>query len=187
MVGGFDALGEPRRKLLWGWQERWHGRGLRRKIDPQSELDLPAGAPPLPQVNEEERTRLEYRISGLSTGRHLVEFYREKMRGLGALTSAEANRQPDGSQIRVAGLVITRQAPSTAGKIRFFTLEDERGHVNVTIKPEVYQRYRREAAGPLLVLDGVVQSQDGVWCLLAIGIAPLPHEHSESTHSHDYR
>jgi len=92
MVGAFDALGEPRRKLLWGWQERWHGRGLRRKIDSQSELDLPAGAPPLPQVNEEERTRLEYRISGLSTGRHLVEFYREKMRALGALTSAEANR-----------------------------------------------------------------------------------------------
>ena len=187
MVGAFDALGESRRKLLWAWQERWHGRGLRRKLDPQSELDLPAGAPPLPQVNEEERTRLEYRISGLSTGRHLVEFYREKMRAPGALTSAEANRQPDGSRIRVAGLVITRQAPSTAGKIRFFTLEDEHGHVNVTIKPDVYQRYRREAAQPILVIDGVVQSHDGVWSLLATTIAPLPHAHSKSTHSHDCR
>jgi error-prone DNA polymerase len=100
MVGAFDALGEPRRKLLWAWQERWHGRGLRRKLDSQSELELPAGAPPLSQVNEQERTRLEYRISGLSTGRHLVEFYRERMRGLHALTSAEANRQLDGSRVR---------------------------------------------------------------------------------------
>ena len=187
MVGAFDALGEARRKLLWGWQERWHGRGLRRKLDAQSELELPAAAPPLPQISEEERTRLEYRISDLSTGRHLVEFYRERMRALGALTSAEANRQPDGSRIRVAGLVITRQAPSTAGKIRFFTLEDEHGHVNVTIKPDIYQRYRREAAQPILVMDGVVQRHDGVWSLLATTITPLPHAHSESTHSHDYR
>ena len=109
------------------------------------------------------------------------------MRALGALTSAEASRQLDGSRIRVAGLVITRQAPSTAGKIRFFTLEDEHGHVNVTIKPDVYQRCRREAAQPILVIDGVVQSHDGVWSLLATAIGPLPRAHSESTHSHDYR
>src|SRR3989454_1063939 len=35
MVGAFDRLGQPRRELLWGWQERWHGRGLRRGIDKQ--------------------------------------------------------------------------------------------------------------------------------------------------------
>src|SRR5256712_8220562 len=33
MVGAFDALGQPRRELLWGWQERWHGQGPRRGID----------------------------------------------------------------------------------------------------------------------------------------------------------
>jgi error-prone DNA polymerase len=87
----------------------------------------------------------------------------------------------------VAGLVITRQAPSAAGKIRFFRLEDEHGHVNVTIKPDIYQRYRREAAQPILVIDGIVQSHDGVRSLLAIAIIPLPHAHSESTHSHNYR
>ncbi len=141
----------------------------------------------MPLISDEERTRLEYRISDLSTGRHIVEFYRERMRALGALPSAEANRQHDGSRIRVAGLVITRQAPSTAGRIRFFTLEDEHGHVNVTIKPDIYQRYRREAAQPILVIDGVVQSQDRVSSLLATVIAPLPHANSESTRSHDYR
>ena len=109
------------------------------------------------------------------------------MRAVGALTSAEANRQPDGSRIRMAGLVITRQAPFTAVTIRFFTLEDEHGHVNVTIKPDVYQRYRRETAQPIVVIDGIAQSHDGVWSLLATAIAPLPHAHSESTQSHDYR
>lgn len=93
----------------------------------------------------------------------------------------------DGNRIRVAGLVITRQAPSTAATIRFFTLEDEHGHLNVTIKTDVCQRFQREAAQPILVIDGVVQSHEGVWSLLATAITPLPHAHAASTRSHDYR
>lgn len=74
--------------------------------------------------------------------------------------------------------------PSPAGKIRFFTLEDEHGHVNVTIKPDLYQRYRREAARPILVVDGVVESHDRVWSLLATAITPLPQRtRSRLTHT----
>jgi DNA polymerase III alpha subunit len=54
------------------------------------------------------------------------------------------------------------RAQSTAAKSRFFTLEEEHGHINVTIRPDVYQRYRREAAQPILVIAGAVQSHDGV-------------------------
>jgi error-prone DNA polymerase len=186
MVGAFDAFGAPRRELLWGWQERWDGRGLRRRVPTQSELRLPSRSPSLPGLTELETTRLEYRISDLSTGRHLVHFYRDRLRELGALRSSEAVRQPAGRRIRAAGLVITRQAPSTANRIRFFTLEDEDGHVNVTIKPDVYERFRREAAHPLLVIDGTVQSLDNVWSLLASAIAPLEGVPRDSSHSHDY-
>ena len=90
--------------------------------------------------------------------------------------------------MRVAGLVITRQAPSTAKKIRFFTLEDEFGHVNVTIKPDVYDRYRRIAnQKPILVIDGVMQRQDGVWSVLANHIEALEGIPRPKTRSHDYR
>ncbi len=187
MVGAFDGLGEARRALLWGWQERWNGRGLGGRLGRQSELRLPAEAPPLPCLSDQEVTRLQYRISDLSTGAHLVHFHRPRMLALGALTSTQAHSQGAGRRIRVAGLVITRQAPSTAGKIRFFTLEDEHGHVNVTIKPDVYQRYRREAMQSILVIDGVVQKQDNVWSLLATSISPLEGATAESSHSHDYR
>jgi len=185
MVGAFDAFGTARRELLWGWQERWDGRGLRRRVPAQSELRLPGGAPSLPGLTELERTRLEYRISDLSTGRHLIHFSRDRLRALGALRSSEAVRRPAGHEIRVAGLVITRQAPATANRIRFFTLEDEDGHVNVTIKPDVYERFRRECAQPVLVIDGVVQSIDNVWSLLATGIASLEGA-AGGGRSHDY-
>jgi len=188
MVGAFDALGRPRRELLWGWQERWHGRGLRRGIDKQAELRLNDTAPDLPEIDAFDANQLEYRISDLSTGHHLIHFCRDRLRAMGALESNRLAGIPDHRQVRVAGLVITRQAPSTAKKIRFFTLEDEFGQVNVTIKPDVYERYRQVAnRQPILVIDGAMQRQDGVYSILASHIealrgVPRPHQRS-----HDYR
>jgi DNA polymerase III alpha subunit len=188
MVGAFDALGQPRRELLWGWQERWHGHGLRRGIQSQSELRLNGTAPDLPRLNDFDVNQLEYRISDLSTGHHLIHFCRDRLTELGALESNRLPAIPNGRKVRVAGLVITRQAPSTAKKIRFFTLEDEFGQVNVTIKPDVFDRHRQVAnRQPILVIDGVMQRQDGVWSVLASHIQALEGIPRPSQRSHDYR
>ena len=188
MVGAFDALSQPRRELLWGWQERWHGHGLRRGIANQSELRLNATAPDLAPVDDFDINQLEYRISDLSTGHHLIHFCRERLQQLGALESNKLPSIPNHRRVRVAGLVITRQAPSTAKKIRFFTLEDEFGQVNVTIKPDVYDRYRQVAnRQPILVIDGVMQRQDGVWSVLATHIEALTGVPRPQQRSHDYR
>jgi error-prone DNA polymerase len=188
MVGAFDGLGRPRRELLWGWQERWHGHGLRKGIQSQSELRLKATAPNLPDLDDFDINQLEYRISDLSTGHHLIHFCRDRLEELGALESNKLPSIPSGRSVRVAGLVITRQAPSTAKKIRFFTLEDEFGQVNVTIKPDVYDRYRQVAnRQPILVIDGMMQRQDGVWSVLATHIQALLGVPRPSQRSHDYR
>jgi error-prone DNA polymerase len=188
MVGAFDALGQPRRELLWGWQERWHGHGLRRGIEKQSELRLNGTAPALPRIDDFDANQLEYRISDLSTGHHLIHFCRERLVKMGALESNKLASIRNNQKVRVAGLVITRQAPSTAKKIRFFTLEDEFGQVNVTIKPDVYERYRQVAnRQPILIIDGVMQRNDGVYSVLASHIEALhgiPRPHQKS---HDYR
>jgi error-prone DNA polymerase len=137
MVGAFDPLGQPRRELLWGWQERWHGTGLRKGIDRQSELRLNGTSPALPTVDDFDANQLEYRISDLSTGHHLIHFCRDRLRAKGAIETNKLPKIRNNQPVRVAGLVITRQAPATANRIRFFTLEDEFGQVNVTIKPEI--------------------------------------------------
>ncbi|TMF30692.1 MAG: hypothetical protein E6I29_06040 [Chloroflexi bacterium] len=188
MVGAFDALGHPRRELLWGWQERWHGKGLRRGIDRQSELSLNGTSPTLPTIDAFDANQLEYRISDLSTGHHLIHFCRDRLRALGALESNKLPAIAKNKHVRVAGLVITRQAPSTAKKIRFFTLEDEFGQVNVTIKPDVYDRYRQVAnRQPILIIDGVMQRQDGVHSVLASHIEALDGVPRPAQRSHDYR
>ena len=87
---------------------------MRRGVPAQSDLKLPS-------TTELETTRLEYRISDLSTDRHLVHSYRDRLPALGALPSSEALRQPAGRGIRTGGLAIIRQAPGTANRVRFFT------------------------------------------------------------------
>jgi len=188
MVGAFDGLEQPRRELLWGWQERWHGKGLRRGIDKQSELRLDGTPPALPHIDDFDANQLEYRISDLSTGHHLIHFCRDRLREMGALESNKLPSIRNNQPVRVAGLVITRQAPSTAKKIRFFTLEDEFGQVNVTIKPDVYERYRQVAnRQPILIIDGVMQRQDGVHSVLATHIQALAGVPRPTQRSHDYR
>jgi error-prone DNA polymerase len=60
-------------------------------------------------------------------------------------------------------MVITRQRPGTAKGFVFLTLEDETGISNVIIRPDLFDRQRNEVVRqPFLLVDGVLQHQDGV-------------------------
>ena len=68
-----------------------------------------------------------------------------------------------GRRIRVAGMVITRQRPGTAKGFVFLTLEDETGIANIIVRPDLFDRERLEILEePFLLVDGVLQNQDGV-------------------------
>ena len=127
----------------------------------QPMVAVPAPAPDLPPMDERTRVSTEYALTGVSTGPHLVSFIREQLAALGCLPLAAARRQPDGSRIRVAGLVITRQAPVSASGFRFFTLADEEGTLDLVLRPDVAVRTRDAARHPLLMVNGVLQVESG--------------------------
>jgi error-prone DNA polymerase len=65
--------------------------------------------------------------------------------------------------VRVAGMVITRQRPGTAKGFVFLTLEDETGISNVIVRPDLFDRERMTVIRqPFLLVEGVLQHQDGV-------------------------
>ena len=69
---------------------------------------------------------------------------------------------------RVGGLVITRQRPGTAKGFVFLTLEDETGLVNVIVRPDVYESFRRTIrTSNTLVIEGSLQKDQGAIDLLA--------------------
>jgi len=88
--------------------------------------------------------------------------------------------------VRVAGMVITRQRPGTAKGFVFLTLEDETGISNVIIRPGLFDRQRMVAVRqPFLLVDGVLQHQDGVLSVRAERLEALP-QFSASVDAHDF-
>ena len=55
---------------------------------------------------------------------------------------AGKSRLKKGQVVYVAGAVIFRQRPMTAKNVVFITLEDEFGHSNFVVMPDVFETYR---------------------------------------------
>ncbi len=124
-------------------------------------VSLPAPPPALPEMDERTRVNTEYALTEVSTGPHLVSFMRERLNALGCVPLAKVRDLADGTRIRVAGLVITRQQPSTARGFRFFTLADEDAHLDLVFRPPVVQRTLEVSRHPLLMVDGRLQVEHG--------------------------
>jgi error-prone DNA polymerase len=142
----------------------------------------------LPPMTAWEEVLAEYRGLGYSIGRHIVSFFRPRLRRWRAVSAAELGRLRRGLVVRAGGLVIVRQRPETASNLVFLTLEDETGLFNAIVYPHTYERYRRVLRGePLLVIEGPLQVQDGVTHLLVRRAWPLTRDPSLArVPSHDF-
>jgi error-prone DNA polymerase len=105
--------------------------------------DEPESQPPqLAPLAEQEQVLADYATAGLSLRAHPLAFHREHLDALGALRAEQLATWPAGRQVRVAGLVLVRQRPGTAGGITFVTLEDETGQANLIVRPRVWEQHR---------------------------------------------
>jgi error-prone DNA polymerase len=148
------------------------------------QLVEPAG---LADMTEWEEVQADYRGVGYSIGRHVVAYFRPRLERLKALSAEHLPGVRPGKIVRIGGLVIVRQRPETASNLVFFTLEDETGLMNAIVYPATYERYRRVLRGePLVVLEGRLQSQDGVLHVLVQRAAPLVPVPPVAVPSHDF-
>jgi error-prone DNA polymerase len=114
-------------------------------------------------MDDDERLQADYAGTGLTIGPHPMALRRGDMSLRGVLRACDLPNARDGRRVRVAGMVITRQRPGTAKGFVFLTLEDETGISNVIIRPDLFDRTRLTVVGqPFLIVDGVLQHQDGV-------------------------
>jgi len=160
LVGAFDSFGEPRRALLWRARDahRTSPSFVRRA------LSLPTTtAPALPPVGEQERTALDYRITGIPTGPQIMSFYREDLARRGVLRACDLESRRHGSYVLIAGAVVVKQHPETAKGHVFLSLEDETGISNIIIRPATYRKFKRVLdSDAAVVVGGTLQTVDGV-------------------------
>ena len=114
-------------------------------------------------MNDHERLHADYAGMGLTIGPHPMSLRRDDMALRGVLRAVDLASARDGRRVRVAGMVITRQRPGTAKGFVFLTLEDETGIANIIVRPDLFARDRLVIIEePFLIVDGVLQNQDGV-------------------------
>ncbi len=167
-AGAFDYLGLPRRELMWELGRIYH------QTPDRLGLRFPTCQVPLPPLSDREQIAAEYRMQGLSADRHPMQLFRWRLADRGVLSSLDVRRVESGRRVRVAGCVVCRQRPATAKGVVFVTIEDEYGLVNVILRRQVYERYRRIArTEPLIIVDGVMQRKDGVANVVASSLVPV--------------
>ncbi|MFN8525652.1 MAG: error-prone DNA polymerase [Chloroflexota bacterium] len=183
-VGAFLRFDE-RRAALWRVGELAGIGGPGRLPGLAEQIAVPTDLPPMDAWTA---TQVDYAGLGLSTDHHLISFYRGYLRSRGVLSAAELAEVRSG-RVQIGGLVICRQRPETAKEFFFLTLEDETGLVNVIVQPDVYRRYRAVFRGePLLVVEGILQREDGTTNILARSGEALPHNPAAAAvRGHDFR
>lgn len=140
---------------------------------------------PLRPMDASDRLQADYAGMGLTIGPHPMALRRGDLVMRGVLRASDLPRARHGRRVRVAGMVITRQRPGTAKGFVFLTLEDETGVSNVIVRPDLFDRDRLTVVRqPFLIVDGVLQHQDGVLSIRAERIEPFAG--AASVDAHDF-
>ncbi len=158
-IGAFAAFDRTRRDALW--QVAALGPSMGPLFEAPQFEDSPIS--PLPAMSTLDRLRADIMGTDLTIGPHPVARFRDILEEAHVLRAADLPYRRDGDFVRVAGAVICRQRPGTAKGFLFLTLEDETGLVNVIVRPDQFDRFRKLLTdAPLLRVDGVLQAKEGI-------------------------
>jgi error-prone DNA polymerase len=156
----FRSIGLDRREALWQ---------ISTKDQPQAMF---AGQPSpeekhehvtLPPMATSEHVVHDYAAMALSIKAHPVSFVREKLQQLHVISTQQLAAANNGDFVKVAGLVLVRQRPGTAGGVCFMTIEDETGFANVVIFQNLFEKYRKEILqSRLIMVQGTLQIEGEV-------------------------
>jgi len=117
----------------------------------------------LPSMALSEHVVQDYASTSLSLKAHPVSFVRRHLYHRGILPTNELNLWPDGTLVRVSGLVLVRQRPGTASGICFITIEDETGTANLVVFQKLFDQYRSVILqSKLLMVEGKLQREGEV-------------------------
>jgi error-prone DNA polymerase len=147
-AGAFEAFTPGRYAAAW---EALRAAGDVLPLAP-ARTDLPYNPE---ELEGRDRVYLDYWATGISVEGHPMQFRRAKLREAGFRSVVDLMTCRSGQTVRVAGLVVARQQPSTAGGTIFLLLEDEYGWINVVVSAEMVEENRETVKhSPFLAVEG---------------------------------
>jgi error-prone DNA polymerase len=179
----FRSLHLDRRGALW----QALPQGERLPLFDHLETDEPS--PPLPPMAPFQEVLADYKWMGMTLRQHPMSFMRGFLDRLKVVTAGQLPKLDSNVWLKVAGVVLMRQRPSTAKGITFVTLEDETGMVNMIVRQEIWERYRRVArTATVMLAHGRLERQGEVIHVLVSKLEDLTDRLKElSVTSRDFR
>jgi error-prone DNA polymerase len=156
----FRSIGLDRREALWEVSTKDRPYAM---FSGQPSADANGERITLPVMTISEHVVHDYAATSLSLKAHPVSFIREKLDQLHILSTNKLPVGKDGDFVKVAGLVLVRQRPGTAGGICFMTIEDETGFANLVIFESLFEKFRKEILqSRLIMVEGKLQIEGEV-------------------------
>jgi len=157
-------------------QAVWNTSGLWPSIPMFKSMQISEGIPTIRPPSDAENTCADYASMGLTLGTHPLALLRSRLMKFHIVTNTEVRQCRSGDKIRVAGLVVIRQRPSTAKKVTFVTLEDETGNVNLIVWKTIAEKYGQALTNStLLGASGVIQRTGKVLHLVTQHLVDYTH------------
>ncbi len=167
-AGALAGLGGHR------YRAAWQVAGLEGSLPILPEVRIAEGIPLLRAPREGEDIVADYAHTGLTLRRHPIAVLRDQFGARGFIDSAQLRAMTNGSHVRTAGLVVTRQRPGSAEGVTFVTLEDEHGSINLIVWRDVAERQRQALIGSRLMgVAGKLQMEGEVMHVIAHRLVDL--------------
>ncbi len=156
----FRSIGLDRRQALWEVSVKDTPQAI---FAGHPSPDAAAERITLPVMNLSEHVVHDYAATAFSLKAHPVSFIRQELGRLHILSTQQLSNGRDGDSVKVAGLVLVRQRPGTAGGICFMTIEDETGVANLVIFANLFETFRKEILqSKLMMAEGKLQIEGEV-------------------------
>jgi DNA polymerase III alpha subunit len=124
------------------------------------ESDLPESI----EVSEAARARWEQEVLGFPVSVHPLDYFAARVDWSKFWSIEELTRRQQelyGKAVRVCGLVVAdRHHPTAQGTMKFLTLADYTGFVEVNLFASVYRDYGHLTARPVVALEATVDPFD---------------------------
>jgi len=158
-AGALDVLGEARGRLFWRLQ--------RLEAVAQRGQGVPAFAPELPEsfaATPEACARWETEVLGFPVSLHPLAAAAPRIQWDRYVSTAQLEseqRRWYGQTVRVCGLIVAdRHHTTAAGPMKFLTLADWTGFVEVSLFSRVYQDYGHLTVQPVVAVEAQVDAFD---------------------------
>ena len=146
----------------------WQVQGVEPLFPLLAATSIAEAVPLLRRPRLQESVMMDYMQLGFSLRPHPLAFIRKQLQREQIITAAQLGEVTNGRNVQIAGLVISRQRPSSTSGVIFLTLEDETGVANIIVWRDVAERCRRALlSAAALKVKGKLERQGEVLHVVA--------------------